>query len=190
MTLPLKLIIGLENPGAAYEQTRHNAGGWFVRLLAKHHGATWKADKKLKSNIADLKIDNLHCRLALPMTYMNHSGQSVQALANYYRLKPEEILVAHDELDLMPGRIKLKSSGGHGGHNGLRDTINMLGSQEFHRLRIGIGHPGHRDLVHNYVLGKPSLEDRQFIMDALERGLVIIPDVIRGQMAKAMNQLN
>ncbi len=190
MSSPIKLIVGLENPGAAYEQTRHNVGGWFVRMLANHHGLRFKSEKKLNAEVCLLELGEKQCRLALPMTYMNHSGQPVQALARFYRLHPEEILIVHDELDLPPGRIKLKTGGGHGGHNGLRDCIGKLNSQDFHRLRIGIGHPGHKDLVHKHVLSKPSVSDRQEIYDAIERGLIIVPKLIEGKLAEAMNQIN
>lgn len=190
MAIPIKLIIGLQNPGAAYEQTRHNAGAWFVKALAKKYNALWSRDKKLQCETAVVSVDNTVCRLALPLTFMNHNGQVLQSLANYYRIQPEEILVVHDELDLAPARIKLKTGGGHGGHNGLRDSINKLASSAFHRLRVGIGHPGHRDLVHNYVLSKPSVEDRTSIMDALDRALAVAPDILDGNMALAMNKLN
>lgn len=188
--MAIQLIIGLRNPGAAYEHTRHNAGGWFVSALAQRHSAHFKIEKKMQANIAELKLNEDQCKLALPLTFMNHSGLPVRAITQFYRLQPQDILVVHDELDLPTGRIKLKTGGGHGGHNGLRDIINQLGYSEFHRLRIGIGHPGHRDLVHQYVLSKPSSHDRQLIYDAIDRAITIIPWVMSGDIAKAMNQLN
>jgi PTH1 family peptidyl-tRNA hydrolase len=188
--MPIKLIIGLGNPGASYEHTRHNAGGWFVSALAAEHGLDFKLHKKMQAELADWQLDVHECILALPMTFMNHSGQPARAISQFYQIQPEELLVVHDELDLPAGRIKLKTDGGHGGHNGLRDLITQLGSANFHRLRIGIGHPGHRDLVHQYVLSKPSIHDRQQIHEAIQRGLDVMPLVISGDLEKAMNQLN
>lgn len=188
--MAIKLIIGLRNPGAAYEQTRHNAGGWLVNRLAQRQNVDFKLDKKMQAELAEYKVNEHPCLLALPLTFMNHSGQPVRAISQFYKMHAEEILIVHDELDLPAGRIKLKTGGGHGGHNGLRDIIAQLGSGEFHRLRIGIGHPGHRDLVHQYVLNKPSMSDRQHIYDAVDRGIAVLPTVISGDIAKAMNQLN
>ena len=188
--MAIKLIIGLRNPGPAYEQTRHNAGGWLVLALAQRHSAHFKIDKKMQADLADLELNQNPCKLALPLTFMNHSGQPARAISQFYRIQPEELLVVHDELDLPVGRIKLKTGGGHGGHNGLRDITTQLGSPEFHRLRIGIGHPGHRDLVHQYVLTKPSVHDRQQIYDAIDRGIAIMPHLLSGDVARAMNQLN
>ncbi|BCA94196.1 peptidyl-tRNA hydrolase [Legionella antarctica] len=184
--MTIKLIIGLRNPGSAYEQTRHNAGGWLVIALAQRHGAHFKVDKKMQAELADHNA----CKLALPLTFMNHSGQPTRAISQFYRIQPEELLVVHDELDLAVGRIKLKTGGGHGGHNGLRDITTQLGSAEFHRLRVGIGHPGHRDLVHQYVLTKPAVYDRQQIYDAIDRGIAVMPFILSGDIARAMNQLN
>ncbi|MFT4058756.1 MAG: aminoacyl-tRNA hydrolase [Legionella sp.] len=188
--MAIKLIIGLRNPGSAYEHTRHNAGAWLTETLAHRHSASFKLDKKLQAEIAQLNLNNHSGKLLLPLTFMNHSGQPTRLVSQFYRIQPEEILVVHDELDLPAGRIKLKTGGGHGGHNGLRDIIAHLGNPNFHRLRIGIGHPGHKDLVHQYVLGKPSVHDRQQIYDAIDRGIVVIPLVLSGDLARAMNQLN
>lgn len=188
--MSIKLIIGLRNPGSAYECTRHNAGGWLVSALAKRHNVFFKLEKKMQAELADLQLNQYESKLVLPITFMNHSGQSTRLLSQFYRIQPEEILVVHDELDLPAGRIKLKSGGGHGGHNGLKDIISQLGSTQFQRLRIGIGHPGHRDLVHQFVLSKPSTQDRQLIYDAIDRGIAIMPLVFSGDLAKAMNQLN
>lgn len=188
--MTIKLIIGLRNPGTAYEQTRHNAGGWLVNSLAQRHGTHFKVDKKIQAEVAELNINNNQCKLVLPLTFMNHSGLPARAISQFYRIQPEEIMVVHDELDLPPGRIKLKTGGGHGGHNGLRDIIAQLGNSEFHRLRIGIGHPGHRDLVHQFVLNKPSIDDRQQIYDAIDRGIAVMPLVLSGDIARAMNHLN
>lgn len=188
--MSIKLIVGLRNPGTAYAHTRHNAGGWFAELLAKRHGADVKADKKSQGEIANLDIQQQSCKILLPLTFMNHSGIPVRALAQFYQIQVQEILVAHDEMDLPVGRIKLKSGGGHGGHNGLRDIISQLGSADFHRLRIGVGHPGHKELVLNYVLGKPTASERQSMFDAIDRGIGVIPNVLTGNMAGAMNLLN
>ena len=188
--MSIKLIVGLRNPGAAYEHTRHNAGGWFVDALARHYNAQFKPDKKLHGEYSQLDINGVACKALLPLVFMNHSGLPVQAVCQFYRIEPNEILVAHDELDLPVGRIKLKTGGGHGGHNGLRDIISQLGCTDFHRLRVGIGHPGHKDLVLNYVLGKPSQHDRQLIFDAIDRGVDVMPTVLAGGIAVAMSQLN
>lgn len=188
--MTIKLIIGLGNPGATYEHTRHNAGAWLVCALAQHYKASFKIEKKLQAQLADLVLEPHAGKLALPLTFMNHSGQSTRSLCQFYKIQPQELLVVHDELDVPVGRIKLKTAGGHGGHNGLRDIITQLGSNEFHRLRIGIGHPGRSDLVHQYVLHKPSIHDRQQIDEAIERGIALMPWILSGDIAKAMNQLN
>ena len=188
--MSIKLIVGLCNPGAAYQYTRHNAGGWFVEALAKQDNAVFKADKKMQGGLAELNVQNLTCKLLLPLTFMNHSGFPVRAVCQFYRIEPHELLVVHDELDLPTGRIKLKTGGGHGGHNGLRDIISQTGSTDFHRLRVGIGHPGHKELVLDYVLGKPSQHDRELIFDAIVRGVTAIPTVLTGNMAAAMNLIN
>ena len=188
--MPIKLIVGLGNPGAEYEKTRHNAGAWFVSALAHQHGSVFKLDKKMQAQVADLKIGDALCKLALPLTYMNHNGQTVRAVSQFYKIQSEEILIAHDELDLPVGIVKLKTGGGHGGHNGLRDTHAHLGSLQYHRLRFGIGHPGHRDLVHDYVLSKPSVHDKQQIDEAIARAIAVMPWVIGHDMSRAMNQLN
>lgn len=188
--MSIKLIICLRNPGSAYEHTRHNTGELLAYNLAQRNNATFKLDKKMHAELAQLDINHHQCKLALSLTFMNHSGQPTRAISQFYQIQPEEILVVHDELDLPAGRIKLKTGGGHGGHNGLRDITTQLGTGDFHRLRIGIGHPGHRDLVHQYVLSKPSQHDRQQIYDAIDRGIAIIPLLLSGDIAKAMNQLN
>lgn len=188
--MSIKLIVGLRNPGAAYERTRHNAGEWFLSALSRHHHLIFKPDKKYAGEVAQWEVDNQRCYLLLPNTFMNHSGQAVRAICDFYHFHPREILVAHDELDLAPGDIRLKSGGGHGGHNGLRDIISHLGSTEFPRLRIGIGHPGHKDKVLDYVLGKPREEDKQCILTAIERAVLVMPSVIQGRLDLAMNRLH
>ena len=188
--MPIKLIVGLRNPGSAYEQTRHNAGAWFSLALAKHYHQVFKVDKKLSGELMQLDLNSHSCKVLLPLTFMNLSGLSIRAVCQFYRIELDEILVAHDELDLPVGRIKLKTGGGHGGHNGLRDIIAQLGGVGFHRLRIGIGHPGHKDLVLNYVLGKPSQHDRQLIAGAIDNAIAIMPTMLSGNLAIAMSQLN
>lgn len=188
--MPIKLIVGLGNPGAEYEQTRHNAGSWFVERLVALHNINLKIEKKFQAYNGVFSIHNNECRLLLPLTFMNRSGISVRAVCQFYRIKPHEILVAHDDLDLEPGRIKLKTDGGHGGHNGLRDIMQNLSDTTFHRLRIGIGHPGNKDAVLNYVLGQPSKIDKQNILAAIERASSIIPTIVESPIAVAMNILN
>jgi peptidyl-tRNA hydrolase, PTH1 family len=188
--MTIKLIIGLRNPGSEYEHTRHNAGGWCVMAVIRHYNLQLKLEKKMYAELASLKQLNHSCFIALPTTFMNHSGQPARALCQFYQIPPEEVLVIHDELDLTVGRVKLKKGGGHGGHNGLKDLITQLGSNTFYRLRIGIGHPGHRDLVHQYVLSKPSVHDKKMIEDAIDRSTTVMPLVLSGDIALAMNQLN
>jgi len=186
----IQLIVGLGNPGAEYEPTRHNAGFWFVDELVRRCQQDFRSEQRFNSEVARCLLDGSECRLQKPLTFMNRSGQAVGALARFFRVSPEQILVVHDELDLPPGTIKLKTGGGHGGHNGLRDLISHLGSKDFHRLRVGIGHPGHKDQVVDYVLRKPSKEDRRRIDDAIYDALGVMPDVIKGDFARAMNSLH
>ncbi len=182
----IKLIVGLCNPGSAYEKTRHNAGEWFIKALSDMHNASFKLEKKFFGQVA---ITN-GVTLLLPNTFMNLSGQAVLAAKNFYKLSAENILIAHDELDLLPGICKLKNKGGHGGHNGLRDIISRLGTKDFYRCRIGIGHPGHRDDVLNYVLGKPTNTDKLAILSAIDRTVDIVPLLLNGDVEKAMHQLH
>ena len=188
--MPIKLIVGLRNPGPEYQHTRHNAGAWFVDALVKHEHAVFKSDKKMHAEWVDLTMQHLSCKVLLPLTFMNHSGLPVRAMCQFYRIEPDEVLVVHDDLDLIAGRIKLKTGGGHGGHNGLRDIIAHLGGSNFHRLRVGIGHPGHKELVLDYVLGKPSQHEKLQISDAIDRGVAIVPTLLAGNLALAMNILN
>ncbi len=188
--MAIKLLVGLRNPGEAYHQTRHNAGGWLVSALAIRQNAVFYVDKKFQGEVTSWTRDGVVCNALLPLTFMNLSGLSVRALSQFYRILPHEILVAHDDLDLPPGRIKLKTGGGHGGHNGLRDLIAQLGSADFHRLRVGIGHPGDKALVLNYVLGKPSVVDKEAILDAIDHAMEVMPTVLAGHIAEAMTRLN
>ena len=184
------LIVGLGNPGAKYDQTRHNAGFWFLDGLARRFHCALNPENRFHGEAGRCDIDGGDCRLLKPTTFMNRSGQSVAALAGFFKIPPEAILVVHDELDLAPGTVRLKRGGGHGGHNGLRDITSALGSKEFLRLRVGIGHPGHRDDVVNYVLNKPSAEDRIAIDAAIESALLQVPAIVRGDHEAAMNALH
>jgi PTH1 family peptidyl-tRNA hydrolase len=185
----VQLIVGLGNPGAQYEQTRHNAGFWFVEEVARQYGAVFRPESKFSGEVARIQVGGRDCWLLKPGTFMNRSGQAIQAIANFYKISPQSILVVHDELDLPAGVAKLKVGGGHGGHNGLRDTIAKIGA-EFARLRLGIGHPGHRDQVVDYVLKAPSKIDRQKLDDAIYEASRIVPDLLQGDFAKAMQQLH
>ncbi|MCU7851205.1 MAG: aminoacyl-tRNA hydrolase [Candidatus Thiodiazotropha sp. (ex Monitilora ramsayi)] len=189
-TPPIKLIVGLGNPGNDYEATRHNTGFWFVDRLAQRHNQLFKTDSRHHGAICKLSIHGQECRLLKPTTFMNRSGQSVSSLANYFRITPEEILVAHDELDLLSGEIRLKTGGGHAGHNGLRDIMSALGSREFHRLRIGIDQPNRRGPGVDFVLGRPSKVEREAIMDGIDRAIDCMEEVISGRLQQAMNQLH
>jgi PTH1 family peptidyl-tRNA hydrolase len=186
----IQLIAGLGNPGAQYEQTRHNAGFWFVDAVARDCRAQFKAESKSRSEVARCNIAGNECRLQKPQDFMNRSGRPVAALAAFYRIPRSGILVVHDDLDLPPGSIRLKRDGGHGGHNGLRDLIPALGGKDFLRLRIGIGHPGHRDDVVGYVLKAASREDRTAIEDAIAAAVRALPDIICGNLDAAMKELH
>jgi PTH1 family peptidyl-tRNA hydrolase len=186
----IQLIVGLGNPGAEYEPTRHNAGFWFVDELARRCQQSFRGEARFHSEIARCQLDGQECRLQKPQTFMNRSGQPARSLMQFFKIPVEQILVAHDDLDLPAGTIKLKKGGGHGGHNGLRDLVSQLGSNDFYRLRIGIGHPGHKDQVVDYVLKKPGKEDRRLIDGAIDAALDVMPLIIGGHMAKAMQVLH
>jgi PTH1 family peptidyl-tRNA hydrolase len=186
----IQLIVGLGNPGEQYVNTRHNAGFWFVEEVARQCGAVFRPESKFLGEVAKIERGGQQAWLLKPMTFMNRSGQSIQALAKFYRLSADQILVAHDELDLPVGIAKLKTGGGHGGHNGLRDTIAALSTPQFHRLRLGIGHPGDRHEVVNYVLKSPSKIERDQIDDAIYESTRVLDAVLTADMAKAMNQLH
>jgi len=191
MADPIRLIVGLGNPGAEYEHTRHNAGFWLVEQLARQEGISLSPDKKFFGRSGKGRIGGQECYLLLPTTFMNRSGQAVSALANFYKIKSSEILVAHDELDMPAGVAKFKTGGGHGGQNGLRDIIARMSNQkDFHRLRIGIGHPGDKNLVTGHVLGRPSKAEQQSIDAVIDEALRVLPDAIAGDLPKAMNRLH
>ena len=185
----ISLIIGLGNPGKEYAQTRHNAGFWFVEQLADRYGITLKADPKFHGYSGRGQIEGHDTRLLLPTTFMNRSGQSVVPFAKFYQISTEAILIAHDELDMNPGVIRLKSGGGHGGHNGLRDIVPHIGPN-FHRLRIGIGHPGSKEQVSGHVLGKAPSSEQALMDAAIEYALSKTKMLVQGQVSQAMNQIN
>ncbi len=189
-TPPIKLIVGLGNPGAEYEATRHNAGYWFVDRLADRERQSFKTETRHHGQACKITLHGQECWLLKPTTYMNRSGQAVSSLAHYFRIGPEEILIAHDELDLAPGDIRLKSGGGHAGHNGLRDIMSALGSRDFHRLRIGIDRPRQSGAVVNYVLGRPSQAEREAIDQAIELAIDCLDDLVTGRLQHAMNRLH
>lgn len=187
----IKLIVGLGNPGEKYADTRHNAGEWLIERLARRFNVSLNPESKFFGKTARTLVNGKEVRLLVPTTFMNLSGKAVGALANFYRIKPEEILVIHDELDLPPGTAKLKQGGGHGGHNGLKDIVAQLGNNNnFYRLRIGIGHPGHRDLVAGYVLNKPSPADRDALEKVLDEATDCVEMIFKDGMVKATNRLN
>lgn len=163
----IRCVIGLGNPGPKYADTRHNVGFWLVDRLARHYGEHLRAENRFSGEVARIRTEVGECWLLKPMTYMNHSGRAVSALARFYKIPVEQMLVVHDELDMAPGVIRLKKGGGHGGHNGLRDIVSAMDSKDFYRLRIGIGHPGHKDAVTDYVLSRPYKMEQE----AIERGL-------------------
>jgi PTH1 family peptidyl-tRNA hydrolase len=187
ITMSIKLIVGLANPGPEYSQTRHNAGQWFIEALASD---PLKTESKFHSSHALITLHGAPVRLMIPTTYMNESGKAVAAYAQFFKINPDEILVVHDELDLEPGVARLKQGGGHGGHNGLRHIIQCLGTPNFHRLRIGIGHPGNKDQVVDFVLHKPSSEDRKAIDDAIYEALRVMPLILSDKMQDAMKELH
>lgn len=185
----LSLIVGLGNPGKEYAQTRHNAGAWFVERLAEQYGIVLKADPKFYGISGRGNIEGQDVRLLLPTTFMNASGKSVVPFAKFYQVIPEAMLIAHDELDMDPGVIRLKTGGGHGGHNGLRDIVPHLGAN-FHRLRVGIGHPGSKERVSGHVLSKAPSSEQNLMDDAIHHALSRIKLLVSGEIQQAMNQIN
>ncbi len=186
----IRLIVGLGNPGERYADTRHNAGAWFVTALAKQQQVTLRPETKFHASVASFSAQGEKCLLAIPSTFMNVSGLAVAKLAHFYQLAPEQILIAHDELDFITGLARLKASGGHGGHNGLRSVAERLRSSDFYRLRIGIGHPGDKVQVASYVLKTPAVMEQRLIDQAIDESLVIVDDVILGNFERAMNWLH
>jgi len=189
---PPRLIVGLGNPGAEYAKTRHNAGFWFCARLAQDLGVSLAKQSRFRGEVGQLRGRSReeHLWLLLPQTFMNNSGQAVQALMSFYQLEADEMLVVHDDLDLQPGTLRLKFGGGLGGHNGLKDITAHLDTQDYWRLRIGIGHPGDRDEVINYVLKPPRPEEGEALAAALERALLAWPLLACGDWPAAMQKLN
>jgi PTH1 family peptidyl-tRNA hydrolase len=186
---PIQLIVGLGNPGEEYARTRHNAGFWLLDVLAARHGGRFRMERKFNAEVAMLSIAGTDVRLLKPATFMNRSGQPIQAAATYLKIPPECILVAHDDLDLPPGVARLKHGGGAGGHNGLRDAIAHLGPA-FWRLRLGIGHPGNRAEVIDYVLNRASREEEALIRGAVEDAAEVIPVLLGSGDQPAMLRLH
>ncbi|RZA19724.1 MAG: aminoacyl-tRNA hydrolase [Lysobacteraceae bacterium] len=186
----LRLIVGLGNPGPEHARTRHNAGFWFIDALAQQAGARFGLESKLFGETAKVEVGGHNVWLLKPATFMNLSGKSVAAALRYWKIEPEEALLAHDELDLPPGVARLKFDGGHGGQNGLRDTMRLLGHGKFHRLRVGIGHPGHKDKVTPWVLGKPGRDDEAGILRAIDDALGVLPLAVNGNFMDAMTRLH
>ncbi len=186
----LQLIVGLGNPGTEYLRTRHNAGFRFADTLASGAGARFRFDSKLQGEVCRIDIGGAPVWLLKPATFMNKSGSAVVAALHYYKIEPASCLIVHDDLDLPPGAARLKFDGGHGGDNGLRDIIAQLGHGQFHRLRLGIGHPSDRSRVIDWVLGRPSAIDEDAITDAITRALHVLPLTVGGQFDKAMQQLH
>ncbi len=186
----IKLFVGLGNPGPEYEATRHNAGFWWIDALARELKATLVPDRSYYGLVARVNVQGQSVWLLEPQTFMNVSGKSVAALARFFKIQPEEILVAHDELDIVPGQVKLKRGGSHAGHNGLRDIHAQLGSADYWRLRIGVGHPGVKAEVVNWVLKKPSPDHRNLIEDSIVHSLKAYPAMLAGDMDKATLQVH
>jgi peptidyl-tRNA hydrolase, PTH1 family len=186
----IRIIAGLGNPGKDYSGTRHNAGFWFVDRLLAQTGGNFSRDTRLHCESARLRDATLDIRVIKPLTFMNESGRAVGQALNYFKLQPEELLVVHDDVDFPPGVIRLKRDGGHAGHNGLRSIIAHLGANDFARLRIGVGHPGHKDRMLDAVLGRPSAAEQELIDAAIARGLAEMPLILAGELEKAMTALH
>jgi PTH1 family peptidyl-tRNA hydrolase len=187
--LPLRLIVGLGNPGAEYEHTRHNAGWWLLEALARQANGSWRLESAHQAEVARARIGDGEPWLAKPQGYMNRSGTAVGALSRFYRIEPQEILVVHDDIDLPPGIARFKQGGGHGGHNGVRDVIAHIGA-DFWRLRLGVGHPGARERVLDAVLDRPSASEQHAIEEAMQRALEALPELLRGGAQRAMQRLH
>jgi peptidyl-tRNA hydrolase, PTH1 family len=186
----LRLLVGLGNPGAEHALQRHNVGYWWIDALAQAGGARFGVESKLHGETARIQVDGSPLWLLKPATYMNRSGQSVAAALRYWKIEPEQMLVAHDDLDLPAGSARLKFDGGHGGQNGLRDIIGHLGHGRFHRLRIGIGHPGHKDKVTSWVLGRPGKDDEAALLRAIDDATTVLPLAVAGDLHEAMKRLH
>lgn len=186
----IQLIVGLANPGKSYANTRHNAGSWLVERIAEQYHTAFRTESKFHAKHAAASIQNEHCQLLIPTTFMNLSGQSVRACLNYYKITPEQMVVAHDDIDLPVGTVKLKFDGGDGGHNGLKDIIRHLSTKQFYRLRIGVGRPKHGQDVADYVLENPSKHDRLRIDESIQLIQDYLELIVAGEMSKAMQKLH
>ena len=191
----LFLIVGLGNPGSQYSQTRHNAGFWFLDALYRENRASegdrgFKLQAKVSAEVWRARIYARDCIFAKPVVFMNHSGQAVRALLDYYKIRTENLLVAYDDLDLPPGTVRLKQGGGHGGHNGMRDIFRHLENTDFLRLRVGIGHPGFKNAVTGYVLSRPTAEQEQQMMHSIGDAIAVMPDLLAGKVSKATKDLH
>jgi len=189
MTVPIKLMVGLGNPTSKYERTRHNAGFWFLDEVAVENDVIFRQEPRFHGVVAKLERGGHTVYLLKPATYMNLSGQAVLALASFYRILPVEILIAHDDLDFSAGVVRIKSGGGHGGHNGLRDIIARLGTAGFHRLRFGIGHPGEKHAVLSHVLGSPQEEETTLLMQGIHSVLEVLPEILDGKFPVVQGKL-
>lgn len=187
---PIELIVGLGNPGPRHETDRHNAGVIFLHHLAKAYGGSLRGESKFFGEFGMADIAGRQVRLLFPTTFMNRSGQAVAAVCNFFKIDPANMLVAYDEIDFEVGVTRFKQGGGHGGHNGIRDIVNALGSPDFYRLRIGVGHPGHKSMVSNYVLSPPSRTEADAIMENIEDAIRVMPRAVRGEWEQAMHQLH
>ena len=188
---PLELIVGLGNPGPQYDSNRHNAGVIFLHHLCKAYGGTLRGESKFFGEFCSIDIAGRTVRLLFPTTYMNNSGKSVAAVCNFYKIDPANMLVAYDEIDFDVGVTRFKQGGGHGGHNGIRDIISALGgNKEFYRLRIGVGHPGHKSMVANYVLSDPSRAEADTIMEDIHNAIAVMPRAVNGEWEAAMRMLH
>ena len=186
----ISLVCGLGNPGAQYEPTRHNAGFWFLDALQRVVSLPWRPETRFFGDLADTRVGQQRVRFLSPASFMNECGGAVASVCGYFDIPAEALLVVHDDLDLPPGTVRVKQGGGHGGHNGLRDIFSKLGSREFIRLRIGIGHPGNSDDVSDWVLRKPSSEDKTAILDAIDRALDQIDPMMCGNLEPVMKALH
>jgi PTH1 family peptidyl-tRNA hydrolase len=186
----LRLVVGLGNPGPQYQHTRHNAGFWLVDELARQYGGRFRPDAKFSGEVCQINIAGQNIWLLKPMTFMNRCGQAIGRMSSFYQIPLPAILVAHDDLDLPPGTVRLKRAGGHGGHNGLRDSIRHLGGNDFLRLRLGIGHPGDSREVVDYVLRRAPQDEQQLIEQAIQDAVREFPRILEGQLEKAMHSLH
>jgi PTH1 family peptidyl-tRNA hydrolase len=189
MAKPVRIIAGLGNPEEKYERTLHNAGFWFVDALARKQGGLFRFEKKFDAECCRIKLHGEDLWLIKPQSYMNHSGPPIRSLLDYYRLRPNELLVAHDEIDLPPGTVRIKEGGGHGGHNGLRDIIRHCGA-DFQRLRLGVGHPGEKHKVTNYVLKRGAADVEAAVDRNIDDAIAVMPELVDGDINAAMKKLH